>query len=128
MDWVEEFITKLEAATNGVLTARIGGVDVVATISDDLRKFFRDNKPLLRRVGKDAFRSFLLLLHEGKDEQAFNLLLGKMDAEEIILRMEQNAEVLKEYNSTRKDFLESLRKFGISMLPILCKVLIGILI
>lgn len=128
-DWVEEFVTRLETAVNGVLTAKIGGVEVAAVISDDLTEFFKKNKPLLRRVGKETFRSFLLLLHEKKDEQAFNLLLAKMDAEDIILRMEMNADALKEFNDLRKEFLESLKKFAVTTLTsVLGKVLVALIV
>lgn len=128
-NWVEEFVTRLEAATDGIINVEIGGEKIVAKIGDDLVDFFKKNKKLLVRVGKSTFRSFLLLLSEKKEEQAFNLLLAKMDAEDLILRMEQNADALKEYNDTRKDFYEALKKFSLNALaPTLARALVGLLI
>lgn len=129
MDWVEEFLARLEAATDGVLNVEVGGQKIVAEIGDDLVDFFKKNKKLLIRVGKSTFRSFLLLLSEKQEEQAFNLLLAKMDAEDIILRLEMNAEALKEYNDTRHEFYDALRKFAWSaIVPALAKALVGLLL
>jgi len=128
-NWVDEFLTRIEAAVDGVLEVEVGGEKIVAEIGDDLVKFFKGNRKLLLRVGKSTFRSFLLLLSEKKEEQAFNLLLAKMDAEDLILRMEQNADALQEYNDTRKDFYDALKKFALNTLvPTLAKALVGLLI
>lgn len=128
-NWVDEFLTRIEAAVDGVLEVEVGGQKIVAQIGDDLVKFFKGNRNLLLRVGKSTFRSFLLLLSEKKEEQAFNLLLAKMDAEDLILRMEQNAEAFQEFNDTRQEFYESLRKFALStLLPTVAKALVGLLI
>ena len=104
MTWVDEFIVRLESAVDGIISVEIGGQKIVAEIGNDFSKFFKNNKKLLQRVGKSTFRSFLLLLSENKKEQAFYLLLAKMDAENIILRLEHNAEALKDYNDNRKEF------------------------
>lgn len=127
-NWVEEFLARLEAATDGILNVEIGGQKIVAQIGKDLIQFFKTNKQILIRVGKSTFRSFLLLISEKKDEQAFNLLLGKMEAEDIILRMEQNAEILKEYNDNRHAFYEAMKKFTLgTLLPATAKVLFVLL-
>jgi hypothetical protein len=89
----------------------------------------KNNKELLLRVGKDVFRSFLLLINEKRDEQAFGLLLAKMDADNIILRMEMNATSLSELNKNQETFIASLKKLiSDTLLPITVKVLIGLLI
>jgi len=128
-NWVDEFLTRIEAAVDGVLEIEVGGQKIVAEIGDDLVDFFKKSRKLLLRVGKSTFRSFLLLLSEKKEEQAFNLLLAKMDAEDLILRMEQNADALQEYNDNRKDFYDALKKFALNTLaPTLAKALVGLLI
>ena len=127
--WVDEFVVRLEATANGILEVEIGGEKIVAQIGDDLVSFFKKSRALLARVGKSTFRSFLLLLSEKKQEQAFNLLLAKMDAEDIILRLEMNAEELKKYNDTRKDFYDALKKFALNtLLPTVAKALVGLLL
>jgi hypothetical protein len=129
MEWIEEFIARLEQATNGILKVEIGGQPVVAQISSDLIAFFKQNRALLVRVGKETFRSFLVLISERKEEQAFNLLLAKMDADDIILRMEMNAQELQQLNATKEEFLVVLRKFLVStMLPMVAKVLFALLV
>lgn len=128
-NWVDNFLAHLDAATDGILSVKIGRTTVSARITKDLAEFFKDNKDLLSRVGKETFRSFLLLIHEKKDEQAFNLLLAKMDADDIILRMEINAQEMGKVNKTRSDFLESLKELVLNkLLPTAAKVLAVLLL
>lgn len=129
MNWIEDFLQHLEAATNGILKVTINGETIQAKISKDLISFLKSNKDLLLRIGKDVFRSFLLLVSEKKNEQAFGLLLAKMDADNIILRMEMNAISLSELNKNKEDFIASLKKLmKDTLLPITVKVLVGLLI
>jgi hypothetical protein len=129
MEWVEELIQRLEKATNGILEIEIGGKKVVAQIGNDLIIFFKQNKDLLTRVGKETFRSFLILVNEKKNEEAFNLLLDKMTADDIILRMEMNASELCKLNELKEKFIVSLNKFLLNtLLPTTAKLLIAILI
>lgn len=129
MEWVEELIQRLEKATNGILEIEIGGKKVVAQIGNDLIIFFKQNKDLLTRVGKETFRSFLILVNEKKNEEAFNLLMDKMTADDIILRMEMNASELCKLNELKEKFIVSLNKFLLNtLLPTTAKLLIAILI
>jgi hypothetical protein len=80
--------------------------------SSEIQKWLKANSGLLARVGKSTFRSYLLLLGEGKNELAFQLLLAKMDAEAIIIRMDDNAELMDLYNSDRAKFLSAVMDFG----------------
>jgi hypothetical protein len=129
IDWVTQVVAKLETAKNGVLSVEIGGVPVVATFGPEVIIFFKDNRILLTRLGQESFANFLILLQAKKEEQAFNLLLAKMDADEIIARMEMNATVLHEYNTNKDLFVVAVKKWVIaSLAPALLKVLIGLLI
>jgi len=129
MDWVEELIRRLEQAVNGILKVEIGGQQIVAQITPDLVAFFKSNRTLLIRVGKETFRSFLILISEKKEEKAFGLLLAKMDADDIILRMEMNADELHELNVLKETFLNTLQKFLLNtLLPTVAKVLFALLI
>jgi len=129
MTWVEEMITKMEIAVGGVMQIKIGDQFVVAQVSQDVVAYFKANKKLLEKVGKSVFRSFLLLINEKKQEQAFNLLLAKMDAEDIIARLEANNQSLDQETTTNEQFVHSVTDFALNKLaPTLIKVLIGLLL
>ena len=129
MNWVEELIKRLEQAVNGVLRVEIGGQQIVAQITPDLISFFKSNRDLLVRVGKETFRSFLILISEKKEEQAFGLLLAKMEADDIILRMEMNAQELHELNVLKEKFISTLEKFLLNtLLPTVAKIIFALLI
>lgn len=127
--WVDELIAKLDAATGGVLKVKIGDQTLSATIEAEVVNFFKNNKILLIRLGKDLFRSFLLLLNEKRDEEAFNLLLSKMAADEIIARMLMNAAQLQQMNNDHDLFMAALKKWAISAgTAAATKILIGLLL
>lgn len=129
IDWVTQVVAKLETAKNGVLSVEIGGVPVVATFGPEVITFFRDNQVLLTRLGRETFANFLILLQAKKEEQAFNLLLAKMEADQIIARMEMNAQVLQQYQDHQDAFVAATEKWVVvSLAPALIKVLIGLLI
>lgn len=127
--WVDELVAKLDGATNGVLEVEVGGEKISAIIGTAAIQFFKDNKPLLIRLGKDLFKSFLLLLSEKKEEQAFNLILAKMDADAIIARMTMNASELHNLNNDHDQFIVALKKWALTALTqAATKILIGLLI
>jgi len=129
MTWVEEMITKMEASVNGVMQIKIGDQLVVAQVTQDAVDYFKANRILLEKVGKSVFRSFLLLINEKKQEQAFNLLLAQMDAEDIIARLNSNSASLGQSITTNEQFVHSLTNFALTKLaPALVKVLIGLLL
>jgi len=127
--WVDELIAKLDAATGGILEVKIGNETVSAFVGEEVVNFFNTNKILLIRLGKDLFRSFLLLLHEKRDEEAFNILLSKMEADQIIGRMLMNAAQLQEMNDDYDKFMAALRKWAVTFLTaLMTRLLIGLLI
>lgn len=129
IDWVDEIVAKLEGAVGGVLEVKIGDETVVATVGDEVVKFFKENKVLLIRLGKELFRSFLLLIHEKRDEEAFQLLLSRMQADEIIARMRMNASQLGQLNDDHDKFMAALKRWAIQALTGLgTKLLIGLLL
>ncbi len=129
IDWVDEIIAKLEGATGGVLEVKIGNETISTIVGDEFIKFFKDNKVLLIRLGKDMFRSFLLLIHEKRDEEAFQLLLSRMEADEIIARMRINASQLAQLNQDHDNFIAALKKWAIMFLTgVTTKLLIGLLV
>lgn len=127
--WVDEVVAKLDGATGGVLEVKIGDETVSAFIGAEVIDFFKSNKILLVRLGKDTFRSFLLLIHQKRDEEAFNLLLAKMEADQIIARMLMNAQQLQQVNDNNDKFVAALKKWAISALTqAATKLLIGLLL
>ena len=129
IDWVTQVVAKLETAKNGVLSVEVGGVPVVATFGPEVITFFKDNQVLLTRLGQETFANFLILLQAKKEEQAFNLLLAKMEADQIIARMQMNAQVLQQYQDHMDAFVAATEKWVVvSLAPALIKVLIGLLI
>ena len=124
-----QVVAKLETAKNGVLSVEVGGVPVVATFGPEVITFFKDNQVLLTRLGQETFANFLILLQAKKEEQAFNLLLAKMEADQIIARMQMNAQVLQQYQDHMDAFVAATEKWVVvSLAPALIKVLIGLLI
>ena len=129
IDWVDEVVAKLEGAAGGVLEVKIGDETISTVVGDAIIKFFKDNKILLIRLGKDIFRSFLLLIHEKRDEEAFQLLLSRMQADEIIARMRMNAAQLAQLNNDHDNFMIALKKWAVTFLTGLStKLLIGLLL
>lgn len=129
MGWVNELVGRLDEAKDGILEVEVGGQKIVAKITQDFVSYFKENKKLLQRVGKRVFLNFLLLLNEKKQEQAFNLLLAHMTAQDIIQRLQNNAMSLAEQTKLTEEFHASMKKFAISTLtPTLIKLMIGLLV
>ena len=128
LDWVGPVIAKLEGSINGVLDFEIEGVKVSAVLGPPTIAFFKDNKTLLLRIGKSAFTNFLILIHQKKIEEAFDILLNQMDADNIIARMNMNALQLKQDNDDHDAFVKSLKKWAIEILTGAgTKILIGLI-
>lgn len=126
--WVNELLFTLENVKNGLLELQIEGVSVSAEIGNETIEFFKENKAFLIRLGRDAFKSFISLISEKKNEEAFLLLLNRMNAEDLIIKLEQNAEALKQHNNARDLFIEKMKKFAIKLATgLLSKVLLGLL-
>lgn len=114
--WVDTLLAKLDGATNGVLSAKIGDQTVEAFIGDQTVQFFRNNKVLLIKIGLDLFKQFLMLIHEKRDEEAFAILLQKMEADEIIAKLTADAMELQQMNDDHDAFIASLRAWAIQTL------------
>lgn len=110
--WVDGVISQLAGAVDGVLEVQINGQPIFAHIDSDMIDFFKDNKSFLIRLGKDVFRSFLVLMNEKRDEDALNLLITKMDADDLIARLEMDASALHQDNAQRDQFLSKLLAFA----------------
>lgn len=127
--WVDEVVAKLEGAVDGVIEVEIGGQKLSAVLGPEVVKFFRDNKVLLIRLGRQTFKDFILLISEKRDEEAFQLLLSKMEAADIIARMNMNAEALKYDNDLHDQFMAALKKFAMGVLTSLtAKIIVGLLV
>lgn len=116
LTWVDSIIATLSTATNGILSVKIGDTTISAYLGQESIQFFKDNKAMLIRVGLDAFAQFLKLLSERKNEQAFMVLLNKMDADDIIARMNMNADELKQRNDLHDQFVHALEIFLLKVL------------
>lgn len=128
-DWIDNVVARIETASNGVLEFEIDGNKISTTLGVDIVRYLKDNKPMLLRMGQTVFRNFLLLIHAKRNEDAFNLLLLHMDADDIIAKMQMNADQLNEYNTNRDNFVESLKKFALQLLTSTAsKLLVGLII
>jgi hypothetical protein len=128
VDWVTELVSKIEAS-GGYLEAFVDGQKLTATIGHDLLQFFKENKAILIRMGKQVFKDFLTLLSEKKEEEAFNLLVSSMSADEIIARINMNAAQLSAYNDTRDKFYAALKQFVMkTLMGAASKLIIGLLV
>lgn len=126
--WVDDVIAKLQGATNGILEVKIGGQTVQAFIGVEVVQFFSTNKILLERLGLDMFRNFLTLLSEKKEEEAFNVLLDKMQADEIIARLNMDANQLQQMNDDYDAFVAAAKKWALTVLEAAAtKLIIGLL-
>lgn len=130
--WVDTIIAKLSMATDGILKVQIGNETVSAYLGEATIKFFKDNKPLLIRVGLDAFAQFLQLITEKKKEEAFMVLLDKMNADDIIARLNMNADELKQHNDLHDQFIHALEQFALKVLEgaaarVLTTIVVGLL-
>lgn len=129
MNWVDELLVKLEGNVGQVMSFQVGGQTISATIDAAALTFFKDNKPLLIRLGKDLFSSFLILLNEKKEEQAFDLLLSKMEADEIIARLRMDAAELQKMSDDHDSFMAALKTWALNTLSqALGKLLVGLLL
>ena len=127
-DWVEQTIAKLQVASNGVLQFQVGGVNVSAALGQSAALWLISNRMMLVRLGKQTFCDFLMLIHEKKNEEAFQLLLSKMDAEDIINRLNMDAQALKQSNDDHDQFVTSLQQFALNTLEQMGpKILLGLL-
>ena len=128
-NWVDEVVSKLDAASGGILEVKIGDETISAFISDEVVLFFKNNKTVLTNLGKDLFKSFLILISEKKQEEAFNIVLQAMDAQAIIDEMNINAHELQQANDHRDAFYAALKKWAITTLEAAAtKLLIGLLL
>jgi len=124
--WVDLFLYKLETLKNGVLEVEINGKTVAAVIADELKDFFKENKELLIRLGKEHFKAFLMYIHQKKEEEAFLVLLQSMNVEQLIATLKGETESLKQYNDDMDQFIKKLKKFATTiLLPITAKVLLA---
>lgn len=114
--WVDVIVAKMQGATNGILQAQIGGQTVQAYLGKEAILFFTQNKILLENVGIDAFRDFLLLISQNKRDEAFQVLLQKMDADAIIARLNMDADELQHFNDDHDAFIKSLENFALQVL------------
>lgn len=127
--WVNNFLAKITASTNGILEVDLGnGQTIKAQIEDDLKQFFVSNASLLSRVGKETFKNFLFLIHQNRDEDAFMLLLAKMDADDLIAALKQEAGEMDQYNTMMEKFIDQAKQFLINAsLRLASKALLALL-
>jgi hypothetical protein len=129
ISWVDQVLARLENTVNGVLDVQIGGESIQAIISPEFVSWFKNNKPLLLNLGKHTFTNFLLLIHEKREEEAFQVVLSKMSADQIIAKIQQNTQVLAECNKLRDDTIAALKKLALSILTsVATKALLGLLL
>ena len=125
--WVDQIIVKLTASAH--LDCVVGGENLTVDVASDMIDFLTQNRQMLLQVGKDQFIQFLTLTHEKNYEAAFLVLLEKMSADDIIKRMQLDAQELDAYQDRRDKFVTSIEQFALTTLVgIGSEVLIGLII
>ena len=128
--WVDNIISKLSISpTGGIVIDTSDGKTTTVTITPDVILFFINNRGLLGRLGQQTFRDFLMLVQSQKNEEAFQLLLTKMNADDIIDRLNNNADSMHQVNNDHDAFILACQNFVFNVLvPAVLKVLLGLLI
>lgn len=128
-EWVEMFLLKLDLAKNNILEVEINGQKIAAVLANELKDFFKENKDLLIRLGKDNFKSFLMYIYQKKEEEAFMVLLQSMSIEQLLATLKNETASLKKYNDDMDLFMQKLKHFAMTvLLPITAKVLLALLL
>lgn len=128
MNWVDELLEVMEASVGKSLAIKVGDQTIQA-IKQDLIDFVLQYRLVLFRMGKQTFLDFLGLIQQGKNDEAFHMMLQSMNAEDIIAQMQMDTAELKEWNENREKFMDSLKQFAIYTLgPQALKLLIGLLL
>jgi len=129
MNWVEDLIKALEGSLGKILAITVNGQTIQAMVTADAIKFFKENKDTLKKMGKQQLADFLGLIHQGKRDEAFNLMLKSMSADDIIAQMNLTTEELKAWNDNRQKFWDALEAFALKTLaPQLLKVIVALLL
>lgn len=129
MNWVDDLIKALEASVGKILAITVNGQTIQAMVKQDTVDFFKNNKTTLSKMGKQTFADFMGLIQQGKKDEAFNLMLKSMSADDILVQMNMTKEELKAWNDTREKFWSALEKFALQTLaPQLLKILVAMLI
>jgi len=129
MNWVDKLLEVMEASAGNTITVKVGGETVEAMIKQELIDFVLRYKLVLFRMGKQTFLDFLGLVNQGKNDEAFHLMLQSMTAEDIIAQMQMDTAELKRWNDAREKFMDALKQFVLyTLAPQAVKVLIGLLI
>jgi hypothetical protein len=127
-DWVEQVIAKLQGSSSSIMQLQVGDQNVVATLAPEFIQFFQQNKALLLRMGLDCFQQFVMLISEHKEEEAFDLVAQKMDADDIIAKINMTANELQQHNDLMDQWEASLKQFAISLLTgAASKLILGML-
>jgi len=129
VSWVDDLLAKLSAMDkSGVLTYKIGDQTATVFIGTETVKFLVENKALLIAIGLDSFRQFLNLMHEKRNEEAFDVLVAGMGADAIINRLNLNAEELCRLNDEWDKFKAAAEQFAIKLLESAAiKIVVGLL-
>lgn len=114
-DWVAQVIGKLQSSSNGLMEIQVGNSTVGAVLEPEFVKFFETNKVLLLKIGIDLFTEFVSLVHQKRNEEAFDLLAAQMDVDEIISKINLDADGLQQHNDERDKFEQQLEAFAISL-------------
>jgi len=129
MNWVDKLLEVMEASAGNTIKVKVGDQTVEAIIKQELVDFVLRYKLILFRMGKQTFLDFLGFVQQGKNDEAFHLMLQSMTAEDIIAQMQMDTAELKEWNETREKFMDALKQFVLyTLAPQAVKVLIGLLI
>jgi hypothetical protein len=117
--WVDGLITVLESAVANKkpieFTGKLG-TKITVEVKQELVDFLRENQSKLIRVGRRAFREFLMLWYEQKEFDALCVIYEQLDNSELIAKYQEDtvklAEIAKQTQEDRDFWLTFGKQVG----------------
>ncbi len=122
--WVDDFLTTLEGIgrDGGIVTwvDKTTGNKVAVNLTQQFIDTIKANRSALLAVGKEDFKSFLLLLQTGDNYDALREIYGKMSMEDLIQQAAGDTEKLsrlaEDAENQRQFWLNLAEQAGIKIL------------
>lgn len=121
--WVDGLITVLESAVTNKkpieFTGKLG-TKISVEVKQELVDLIRENQSKLIRVGKRAFKEFLMLWYEQKEFEALCAIYEQLDNTELIAKYKEDtaklAEIAKQTQEDRDFWISFGKQVGMRVL------------
>ena len=115
MSWFDDFLNKFKpVGTNVIIT--IAGVNITQALGLQIIGWALANRVVLEAAGKDAFKNFLELWDQGKQDEAFEALLSSMDPDAVLAAITSDTAVDKTENDLHDSFKSSMIQFAFTVI------------